>query len=480
MSTMFALAGVVLVVAVLLWPSADERSVADQVTVTVQNGPLEIAILATGTLKARDQQVISNTVEGRTTILSLIDEGMQVEKGDLLIELDASSLQEREVDQQIVVQNADAEFVQARENLEVVKNQSYSDIEEARLASRFAEGDLEKYRQGEYPAKVKEAEAKIAVAEEELRRAEEKQSWSRILFDEKFLSQTELQADSLAAQKARIDLDLRRGELKLLKEFDHPRQLMELQADVEKTRLALQRVERKAAADVVQAEAQLQAKSSKLERERSKLEKIRQQIARTRIVAPQAGMVVYATSTQASWRGSVEPLAAGQEVRERQELIYLPSSGAKMVETKIHESDLQQIALGQPCRVRVDALPGELFAGRVETVAVLPDATSAWLNPDLKLYNVEVGLEDQHDSLRTGMNCQVEIQIASLDQTLSLPLQAVVLREGRAVVYVKQGLGVAERPVELGRSNGRVVEIRAGVEAGERVLLNPPLSRDAI
>lgn len=466
------LAGLALL-ALLLWP-ARGRSPVEPVVVRVKRAPLTINVLASGTIKARDQVVISNSLEGRTTILSLVAEGTQVRAGELLIELDGSSLQDRRIDQQIVVQNAEAAFVQARENLEVVKNQARSDVEQARLARRFARDDLAKYQQGEYPAQQQEALARIALAEEELRRAEEKRSWSQVLFDERFLSQTELQADELAAQKARIDLELSRGRLTLLRDFDHPRRLLELKAEVDKTAMALERTERKAAADVVRAEAELLARTTTLERERGKLDKIGQEIAKTRVLAPQDGMVIYATSTQASWRGAVEPLAAGQEVRERQELIYLPASGARLVETKIHESDLQQVQVGQRALVRLDALPGQIFVGQVESIAVLPDATSAWLNPDLKLYNTEILLEAESQALRSGMNCQVEILIDQIDEALVLPLQAVLVQEGQALAY-RPGTPPQPVPVRLGRHNAHQVEIVDGLVAGAAVLLNPPL-----
>ena len=54
-------------------------------------------------------------------------------------------------------------------------------------------------------------EAKISLAVEELRRAEEKLKWSEVLQGEQYISSTELQADELSAQKAKLVLDLIRG-----------------------------------------------------------------------------------------------------------------------------------------------------------------------------------------------------------------------------------------------------------------------------
>jgi HlyD family secretion protein len=471
----------VLVVA-LIWSllsvPGDENSSAPTapVFVRVEQGPLTIAVNAAGSLRARDQVVVSNNLEGQTTILSIIDEGKTVKEGDLLIELDSSLLQSRLIDEQIAVQGAKANFVQARENLEIVKNQAQSDIEAARLAYQFAKDDLNKYQKGEFPNQKKEELSKIALKQEELRRAEEKLSWSKVLFAEKFLSQTELEADDLAAQKARIDLELSQSGLELLLDFTNVRRLTELRAAVESTELALDRVQRKAKANTVQAAADLQAKQALLERENMKLDKLLTDISKTTVLAPQAGVVVYATSLQRSWRGNAEPLAAGQSVRERQELIYLPASGAMVAQTQIHESNLEKVHVGQAAQVYVDSINGRSFAAQVKSVAMFPDAASSWLNPDLKLYRTELELSEYSDNLRSGMNCRIEIQVAQFDSTIAVPIQAVVLDGSKPFVYVERDGVVQRQAVQLGENNESLVQILEGVSAGDRVQINPPIT----
>lgn len=469
---------VIAVIAASVWllrPAVLPPSPSGGLLATVEQGPLVIAINVPGTITAKDQVSIVNTLEGRTTILSLVEEGTLVQKGDKLIELDASNLQDKLVDQQIVVQNAEASFVRARENLSVVENQAQSDIEQARLAMQFADDDLRKYQQGEFPNQQKELEARIALTEEELRRAEEKYSWSQVLYQEKFLSQTELKADELAARKAAIDLELSQSNRRLLLEFTHKRKLVELNAEIEKTRAAMERTRRKAAADVVQAEADFLARQAGYEREKGKLEKIRQELTKTVIRAPQDGMVVYETSRQASWRGAVEPLAAGQEVRERQGLIYLPAAGAMLVESKVYESSLPYLKIGQAAWVTVDSRPGQRYAAEVVTIAVLPDATSAWLNPDLKLYRTELALAEETVELRTGISCRVEIVVAEFADTLSIPVQAVAMIDGQPQVEVLENGRVVVRNVQLGMSNNSRVQILGGLAAGQQVQMSPAL-----
>ena len=441
----------------------------------VAEGPLTISVTESGTVKPSEQEVIKNEIEGRTTILYLIPEGTRVEKGDLLVELDASQLQDTKVDQEIRVQNADAAFIQSRENLAVVKNQAQSDIDKATLTLRFAGEDIEQYQEGEFPNALKENEAHITLAQEELQRSREKVKWSKVLFNEKYLAESELQADELAAKKAELDVELARDRLSLLKEFTYKRKMAELESEAKQAEMALERVERKAAADVVQAEADLRAKESEFKRQSDKLAKLTDQIAKARIVAPRAGLVVYATSARFSWRGNTEPLDEGQEVHEREELIHLPTASTFKAEVKIHESNLDKIRIGLPVRIIVDALPGQEFIGHVSSIAPLPDASSMFMNPDLKVYNTEIAIVDGGDVLRTGMSCRTEIIVEHYDSTLYIPVQAVTRVDGRPTVFVREGKTVTQKAIDIGFDNNRMVRVLGGLQPGQEVLLTPPM-----
>lgn len=454
------------------WPAPDDV----HAWFTVENGPLTISVTESGTIKPSEQEIIKSQIEGRTTILSLIPEGTRVEKGDLLIELDASDLQDRKVDQAIRSQNAEAAFIQARENLAVVKNQAESDIDTAALNLRFAREDFSQYRQGEYPNLLKERQANITLAEEELQRSEEKLKWSRILFNEQYVAQSELQADELSVKKAQLDLELAQSGLNLLTNFTYPRQVVELESGVKQAQMTLERVRRSSAADVVQAEANLRAKESEFKRQQDKLQNLNAQIAKARITATRDGLVIYATSTQFHWHGNDEPLAEGQEVRERQELIHLPTASTFIAEVSIHESSLDRIRVGLPVRITVDALPGQAFAGTVQTIAPLPDPTSVFLNPDLKVYRTEVSIDGGGDVLRTGMSCDIEIVVDQYEDAIYVPLQCVIRIDDRLTTFVEGPEGPVARPVSLGLDNNRMVHVLDGLATGERVLLTPPLN----
>jgi len=467
-----------LVAAAWFLTRSGDGSISSARTFTAGRGSLTIDVNESGTIRAREQIVIKSEVEGRTTILELVPEGTEVKKGDLLVRLDASSLEDQSIDQEIRVQNAEAAFVRAREDLEVIRNQARSDVEKADLEASFAIQDLEKYKDGEFPQQVRESEARIALADEELKRAEENLKWSRTLSEEKYLSQTELQADELAANKARLDLELARSELELLQTYTYRRKIDELNSEVSQKALALERTRTRAGADVVQAEAELIARRSEFEREQSKLQKIKKQITKTRIFAPAAGLVVYATSAQFSFRSNTEPLAEGQEVREQQELIYLPTTSAYIAQVKVHESSLDKIQPGQQVSITVDALPGRTYLGKVTRIAPLPDPQSVFLNPDLKVYQTDIDILDEDPALRTGMSCRARILVTRYDDAVFVPIQAVVRVDGRHRVYVKEADGFVPRDVSVGLDNNNMIHVIEGLQGGEEVMLTPPLDAE--
>jgi HlyD family secretion protein len=438
-------------------------------------GKLDITVTESGTISPSEQLILKSELEGRSTILFLIPEGTEVEAGELLVELDASDLEARRIEEEIKVQNAEAAFIRSRENLEVAKNQAQSDTEKAELTLQFAREDLGKYKAGDYPNKLKELEARITLAREEKQRAEEKLKWSQVLFKEKYLSESEIQADELSVKKAALDVELAENNLQLLQDFEYKREIAKLESDVRQAEMALERATRKAKADVIQAEADLRAKESEFTQIKSQLKKVIEQIGKARITAPRAGLVVYATSTEFSWRGSDEPLDEGQEVRERQEIIHLPTASSFIAKIKIHESSLKKVRRGMPVSLSVDALPGMRFNGSVTKIAPLPDARSAFMNPDLKLYDTEIRIDGGGDVLRTGMNCEATVQIASYSNAIYVPVQCVVQIDRQPTVFINAPSGPMQRPVSIGDDNNRMVHILSGLEPGEPVLLAPPL-----
>ena len=457
------------------WFASDGGGAYDGPTGEVRRGDLTISVTESGSLRNRDLEIVSNLVEGRTTILWIIEEGQYVEPGDLLVELDSSELEDRLIERDISVQNAEADFIRAEQELKVTESRTQSEIAQAELTLRFARLDLRKYlaEDGEYAQERNRLQSNIDLAREELTRAEQRFQDSESLAQRGFITPLELEGDRLSRQRARIDLAMAEANLSILETYNHERQREQLESDVEQAQESLERTRMRAEADMVQARANYNARAQELQRQRQQMSRLEAQIEMCTIMAPSAGMVVYETSANTGRRSSQEPIEAGQEVRERQELIYLPASEGMIAEIRVHESALDRIDVGMPARITVDARPGRVYKGVVRRIAPMPDAQSIWLNPDLTVYSTQIEVDAR--DLRTGMSCRAEIIVEELSDVLYIPIQSVIRNGGHHYAYVQTPSGPRPRRVEIGLDNNRVVHIRSGLEEGEIVLLAPPL-----
>ncbi len=119
-------------------------------TFVARQGPLEITLSENGNVEALRAQEIRSEMQGRTTILSIVEEGYRVteedvENGMILVELDSSDLEDRLTRQEITYQNAYSSLTEARENYEIQLSNNESNIHDAELSLRFAELNLTQF-----------------------------------------------------------------------------------------------------------------------------------------------------------------------------------------------------------------------------------------------------------------------------------------------------------------------------------------------
>jgi len=474
---------VVLIIAGAVQSQRNKRAAkrADVPLYTVERGPLTISVTESGNIENKEKIIVRSQVQGtRATIIWLVDEGTAVKKGDLLTEIDASEFEDQLIDQQIQLENSIASVVRAEETLQVTKSQAEADVEKAELTLKFAKIDFEKYEEGEYPEEKQKAEANIAIAKEELKRAQDKLEWSKKLNSGGFITRSELQADELALKRKNIDLQLAESALNLLEKYTRGQQMEKRKSDVKQASLALDRAKIKANADIMQAEVDLRTKKSLHKRNKDKLDKTIEKITNCKITAPADGMVVYATSQSRGRHSRGEPLAVGQTVRERQELIHLPTTASMVARISIQETSLMKVKIGMTTRIIVDALPGEVFSGKLSKISALPDTTQSWLNPDLKVYNCEVDITDSGFGLRPGMSGHIEIIVAEYQDAIYVPIQTVLLVDDVPTVYVMTRIGPKPRKLKTGLDNNRMIHVLEGLEEGDQLLLAPPFKPSSV
>jgi RND family efflux transporter MFP subunit len=217
------------------------------------------------------------------------------------------------------------------------------------------------------------------------------------------------------------------------------------------------------------AEARLKSVEASYENQVRQLEKIREQLENCTIRAPHPGLVVYAGINR-RWQNS--RMEEGKQVREQEEIITIPNTTSMMVRTTVHESVIARVRKEQKAKITIDSLPDRVLEGEVIKVAVLPDQQNRWLNPNLKVYETDVSIFGTDPDLKPGMSAQVRIIIKELDGVLMIPLQAITTHNGNRVCFVKTAFGAERREIETGDYNDKFVEIKDGLEEGEKVVLN--------
>lgn len=436
---------------------------------TVRRGPLRIAVIGGGSLLPAETVKLISGVEGRTTILSLVPEGTSVRKGEIVCELDATAMVEKRIEQSIRLGNAEAALVKARQNHQIQESQNRSDIQKALQATGFSEQDLQMFLEGERDSELEKARQAIDLAREEEQQARERLTWSEKLGTKGFLTAVELETDRIAHHRTEIALQTTTRDYGLLERFRMPRKEAELKAAVEEAKRESERVELQSKARIVDFESDVRTCEATLGLEVEKLSRLDSQIEKAKLRAPGDGFVVYAQ------RDSDEPqIQEGTEIREREEILSIPSSDGVIAQVKLHESVLEQVQVGQPCAVKVDALPGAVFDGSVSFVAMLPDQNTRWMNPNLRVYRTEATLASPNPRMRPGMSCSVEILIEEIADAVHVPVQCVFRDRQETVCFVVREGEFERRDVRVGRANELWVQILSGLAQGETVLLSAP------
>ena len=540
--TLLALA-VAAAVAVAVIPAARERVLGvlsgsqksilpDYVMKVAEKGPFRIVITENGTVDSLRNSTLSNSVEGSTTIISLVPEGskvnapvvaefdgvvqfvdgasesaktvrvvaedgqekvyelifgehtellvkdrQKVRKGDFLAgdvccELDSSTLVEKEKEQQIKVTTARANLEKALKDIEIQLTTNESNVAKAQLAEDLAALSLVSYTSagGEYEQELETVKGDIKKTEEELSINREEYERVRDQARLGYANVNQLESARLKVTQSQILLSVNRGKLEVLEKYTRPKKEKELAQTAEDSKRETQRARLEGEALMTQMKAAADAAQLTLSVEDEKLDLFQRQIKACRLVATQAGEVVYAS--QKSSRGS-EPVVIeeGAAVRERQAVINLPDLENMKIDARIHESRISRVMIGQPVEIEIDAIPGDPYRGKLQSVSSVP-IPGSWPNTDLKEYEAIVQILDSPErvrKLKPGMTAQIRVVVEDRKEpVLQIPVQSVVSFSGYYYAYVYSGKeqnGAQRRELKVGDANDEYIEILEGTRA---------------
>jgi len=173
------------------------------------------------------------------------------------------------------------------------------------------------------------------------------------------------------------------------------------------------------------------------------------------------------------WDGMPMPdYREGDQVQPGRPIAQVIDSQVMEVVSKIGENDRGNMKTGQGAQVEFDALPGRVFHGTVKTVGGM-SVRNFWEQDVGGKFDVFVELSDSDPLLRPGLTAQVVFLGEELKNVISVPRQALFLKDSKHVVYVKNGVSFERREVQIQSESESRAAIQ-GVEAGAQVALVDP------
>jgi RND family efflux transporter MFP subunit len=145
-------------------------------------------------------------------------------------------------------------------------------------------------------------------------------------------------------------------------------------------------------------------------------------------------------------------------------IVKLAQTGLLRLRMPVPEDAVRYVKVGDPMQVRVDALERS-FSGKV--VRFTRD-----VNFETRTMETEVDVENKDLSIDPGMYANTQLQLNHADNVLTIPVEALVLRDNKDIVYVLDSEShVHLRTVEAGLRGSQLAEIKSGLAEGERVIL---------
>jgi cobalt-zinc-cadmium efflux system membrane fusion protein len=159
------------------------------------------------------------------------------------------------------------------------------------------------------------------------------------------------------------------------------------------------------------------------------------------------------------------PVTLGQAVERATDAFEIADTAHVWVDLDLYEKDLSHVQVGQGVEIRADAYPADLFKGRVAYVVPVVDAATRTAKVRIELANPQGKLS--FGQLITARLVGEASRASS--PVLAVPRGAVQRVEGRTIVFIEKPGGFEQRAVEIGAAAGDEVEVRRGLEGGERV-----------
>ncbi len=158
-------------------------------------------------------------------------------------------------------------------------------------------------------------------------------------------------------------------------------------------------------------------------------------------------------------------VAEGETVDTERELFALADLSTVWVQGDVYEKDIASIRQGQAIKVLANAYPDMTFNGRLTYLGDM-------LDPQTRTAKVRCEVANPRGLLKLEMFATIQIPTSARREALMIPAAAVQQVDNESVVFVEIAENKFEkRKVELGMNRDGWIEIKAGLKAGEKVVV---------
>ncbi|MDP4087717.1 MAG: efflux RND transporter periplasmic adaptor subunit [Bacillota bacterium] len=125
-----------------------------------------------------------------------------------------------------------------------------------------------------------------------------------------------------------------------------------------------------------------------------------------------------------------QSLNNGDTVQSGKSILTVIDPASLKVKVSVDELDIQKVQVGQKAKITLGALTGKIFDGAVEYIS--PTGTST---NNITTYDVVIGIQNP-ENIRLGMNANITLSVASKENVLVIPVEAMIDSNGRKFVMV--------------------------------------------
>lgn len=231
----------------------------------------------------------------------------------------------------------------------------------------------------------------------------------------------------------------------------------------ERQRLELARAEANLARLENELRRATELKSQKLLSEEA-YERIRAELAVQRAARDLASLELSYTEVRAPIAGVIleRMVKEGNLIQPNQPLFRIANFRPLLAVLHVPEREFPRMRPGLPVAMAVDALSGELFAGQVLRV-------SPALDPATGTFRVTAAFDDPSERLRAGMFGRLRIVYERRENVPVVPREALLEEDGRVLAFRIRDDRAERVELQVGASDGPLVEVIAGLELGDRV-----------